>query len=115
MTTDKSPRGSGSNRYGAVGKPLVVLVAGVLMGKSYHRDAPAQTPETASAPVERPADCPPYIPALRQQQWPLWGDVTLVVVTLLLFFGVYELLGRGLGWLIASFILPPLYRSPLAH
>lgn len=91
---------SPTGRSTAIGKLLLLLAFGGVCGYFYHRDAAARRSEVvAVTPLERTG--PDAFPLPVAPDWPLWGDVGLFVILLLLFFGVYELLGLSLGWLIS--------------
>ncbi len=100
MSDQTTPRASHAARSGTVGKLIVVLLFGGAFGYSYHGDVIARNLRAATLPAERAADCPFSPATLVQQPLPLWGDMTVVVVMLILFFGLYELLGWGVGRLV---------------
>lgn len=87
-------------RTNAVGKLVVLLLFGGICGYFYHADVLARNLRAATLPAERAPDCPLVSGALVEHTWPLLGDMTLFVVMVLVFFGLYEFLGAGAGRLV---------------
>ena len=86
------------------GKLLVLFAFGAFCGYWYHQDVTARLGQASVLPVE--PDGGAFDPTnLVQEAWPLWGHITLVVVMVGVFFGIYELLGwmagRALFWLLS--------------
>ena len=86
-----------ANRTNVWGKLVVLLLFGGICGYFYHHDVLARNLRAAALPAERAPDCPLVPGLLAQHPWPLWGDMTLFVVMVLSFFGLYEFLGAGAG------------------
>ncbi len=86
-----------ANRTKVLGKLVVLLLFGGICGYFYHLDVLARNLRAAALPAERAPDCPLVPGLLAQHPWPLWGDMTLFVVMALSFFGLYEVLGAGVG------------------
>ncbi len=78
----------------------MLLLFGGAAGYFYHLDVLGRNLRAAALPAERAPDCPLVSGALVAHTWPLWGDMTLFVVMVLLFFGLYEFLGAGVGRLV---------------
>lgn len=83
-----------------LGKLIVLLLSGGAAGYFYHLDVLGRNLRAAALPAERAPDCPFVSSPLVEHTWPLWGDMTLFVVMVLLFFGLYEFLGAGVGRLV---------------
>ena len=83
-----------------LGKLIVLLLSGGAAGYFYHLDVLSRSLRAAALPAERAPDCPLVSGALVAHIWPLWGDMTLLVVMALAFFGLYEFLGAGVGRLV---------------
>lgn len=83
----------------ALGKLLVLLAFGGVCGYFYHGDAVDRRREIAATTPLEPTGTGIF-PAGLAPDWPLWGDITLFVVLVLVFFGLYEALGAGVGWVI---------------
>lgn len=81
-----------------IGKAVCLLVFGVIAGYSYHVSVLADNARAAALTLqEYTADFEEYKAGLVQEEWPLWGHVTLLLVMLGGFFGVYEALGWVCG------------------
>jgi len=101
MTDDVTLHLSAKARNRATGKLIVTLVAGILLGLLYHESTVADYARAQQLTLARyTADFEVYKSRLTEHYWPLWGDVLLVLLMVLLFFGVYELLSFGIAWII---------------
>lgn len=93
-----------TNRTNALGKLVVLLSFGAVSGYFYHVDVLARNVRAAALPAERAPDCPLVSGALVEHTWPYWGDMILFVVMVLVFFGLYELIGAGAGRLVGFLV-----------
>ena len=89
-----------TSRTKALGKLVVLLSFGAVCGYFYHVDVLTRNLRAAALPAEQAPDCPLVSGALVEHTWPYWGDMTLFVVMVLVFFGLYELVGAGAGRLV---------------
>ena len=84
-----------------IAKTLVITIIGLVCGYFYHvgNVADYQRGQTIT-PAEYAATFESYRARLLEHTWPLWGDVILFLLMILVMFAIYEGLGYCLAWVV---------------
>lgn len=85
-----------------VGKGILLTAFSIFCGYFYHRDVIADNAKAVSLTLlAYTNNYENYKASLIQAEWPFWGHLLLVLVMVFVFFAAYEMLGWGLGQLVA--------------
>ena len=90
-----------------IAKSLVIAVLGLVSGYFYHVSTVADYHHGQTVtPAEYAATFETYRAGLLEHLWPLWGDLVMFLLMMVVMFTIYEGIAYGVAWVVGRALGP---------